>query len=303
MTNKSKRFKFVPMTIHEARQQLVFGIMHLYGDNEANTIAEMVMEKATGWPRIERIMNKHTPLSLQQEEELKQFQQRLQNNEPVQYILEEAWFAGMKFYVDKNVLIPRPETEELVECIVNDVKGETSDVKNDVFRILDIGTGTGCIPIALKKKLPGAEVWACDISDAALTIARKNADDLDALIDFVPVNFLDEKERLQLPKVQLLVSNPPYIPATEKHNMAKHVTDFEPGIALFVSDDDALVFYKALIDFAEKKLEQSGKIYVEIHEDLAAAVTTLFTSHNYSIEIKKDMQGKNRMIKAWKNID
>ena len=145
---------------------------------------------------------------------------RLQKHEPIQYIINEAWFAGMRFYVDKNVLIPRPETEELVEWVVEEYR-----MQNAELRILDVGTGSGCIAITLKNKLPGAEVWACDISDQALNIARINADALHATIDLVPLNFLDPDQRQQLPGIDVIVSNPPYVPQNERVEMKKNVVE------------------------------------------------------------------------------
>ena len=298
------------MTIHEAREQLIHSLLEIYDDREAGNISELVMEHITRWPRIEQIENKTVPLSVSQKQLLEQIIKRLQLHEPVQYILQEAWFAGLRFYVDKNVLIPRPETEELVQWVVEDVRNMMHEMSpsHDVVqhtpdivapkRILDIGTGSGCIAITLKNKLPETEIWACDISDEVLNVARMNADPLNAQIDFIPVDFLNAKLRKQLPNVDIIVSNPPYVPGKNKTGMRKNVVEYEPATALFVPDNDPLLFYEAIADFGKEKLNEQGSIYVEIHEDLGKEVRELFQSKNYhSIELKKDLQGKERMIR------
>jgi len=202
----------------------------------------------------------------------------------------------MKFYVDKNVLIPRPETEELVDWLVKDSKSELKH-----FRILDVGTGSGCIAITLKKKLPDVEMWACDISDGALTVARMNADKFETAIDFVGLDFLNAAERKQLPKFDIIISNPPYVPQKDKDPMKKNVLDFEPHLALFVADENPLIFYDAIADFSKKHLNPAGHIYLEIHEELGDGVKKIFEDEKFgSVEIRKDLQGKNRMVKVQK---
>ena len=282
------------MTIDEARKEIIKSIQHIYEQGEANNIAELLMENITKFSASERIIKRDEILPTSQQQSLRSSISRLQKHEPIQYVINEAWFANMRFYVDKNVLIPRPETEELVEWVVKDVKRQTSNVK-----LLDVGTGSGCIAIALKNKLPEAEVWACDISDEVLNVARINADALNATIDFVPLNFLDPDQRKQLRTVDFIVSNPPYVPQNDKTGMGKNVVDHEPSTALFVPDNDPLVFYKAIAEFGQEKLNKEGSIYVEIHESLGQSVTDLFLSKGYqTVDLKKDLQGKDRMIKA-----
>jgi len=282
------------MTIDEARKEIIKSIQHIYEQGEANNIAELLMENITKFSASERIIKRDEILPTSQQQSLRSSISRLQKHEPIQYVINEAWFANMRFYVDKNVLIPRPETEELVEWVVKDVKRQTSNVK-----LLDVGTGSGCIAIALKNKLPEADVWACDISDEVLNVARINADALNATIDFVPLNFLDPDQRKQLRTVDFIVSNPPYVPQNDKTGMGKNVVDHEPSTALFVPDNDPLIFYKALAEFGQEKLNKEGSIYVEIHESLGQSVTDLFLSKGYqTVDLKKDLQGKDRMIKA-----
>lgn len=286
--------KFAAMTVEGARKETLQAIVHIYDTNEAANIAEIALEYVTGLRRTERALKKYISLSQEQEQSLSQIIVRLRTHEPIQYITNVAWFGGMKFYVDKNVLIPRPETEELVDWIIKEVKIQGSSPK-----IVDIGTGSGCMAIALKSNLPHAEVWACDVSDEALTVARLNADTLQATIDFVPLNFLDKEQRKQLPHVDIIASNPPYVPRQNQEELPKNVVDFEPSVALFVPDDDPLSFYNAIADFGKEKLKKGGLVYVEIHESFGGQVKELFQSKGYSsVQLKQDMQGKDRMLKA-----
>lgn len=300
------------MTIHEAQQQLLFKLYDIYDNREAAAITNLVMENITEWKKIDRVVNKEVPLSLPKIELLKKFTGELLSHKPVQYVLHEAWFEGMKFYVDEHVLIPRPETEELVDWVAAEIKNEQSAIRNKgvsdhpkpaityyPFTILDIGTGSGCIPIALKKKLPFAEIYSCDLSEEALNIAKRNANNNNTDIQFLHLDFLNEQQRSALPAFDIIVSNPPYVPIKDKPTMMRNVTEHEPHLALFVEDDEPLVFYKAISDFAKQHLLSNGKIFVEMHEDQSANVKKLFPSGAFnSVEIKKDMQGKERMLKA-----
>jgi release factor glutamine methyltransferase len=280
------------MTISEARKNILQAIRNIYDESEALNIAAMLMEYITNQSRMELTINKNFLLSDTQLKNLNESVARLQQHEPIQYIMHECWFANMKFYVDQNVLIPRPETEELADWIVKELKNKPA------VRILDVGTGSGCIAIALKKNLPDSEIWGCDVSEEALNIARMNADTLNATIDFVTVNFLDETQQKQLPAVDVIVSNPPYVTQAEKKEMRQNVTNYEPAAALFVPDNDPLIFYKTIARFGKEKLNNDGKIFVEINENLGEQVKNLFITKGYqSAELKKDMQGKNRMIK------
>jgi release factor glutamine methyltransferase len=283
------------MTIREASHQLIDSLKKIYNASEAANIADLSMEHLTGMSRIDRIVNNEKMLSPGQDEQLREMMRRLMQHEPIQYVLNEAWFCGMKFYVDQNVLIPRPETEELVEWVLTDAVNQ-----NGNFKILDVGSGSGCIPIAIKTKLKEAEVWSCDISEPALRVAQKNAADLGASIHFIQIDFLNEGEREQLFSFDLIVSNPPYVPVIDKGKMDANVLDFEPDTALFVPDNDPLVFYSAIADFAKNHLKEKGQIFVELHEDFGNDAINLFRSQGFIAEIKKDMQGKDRMLKAVK---
>ena len=296
------------MKLREAEKYTREQLQTIYEPNESANIALLVLEDCTGYSGTEIRMNKEAELLPGQEEKIHEQIKRLLTHEPIQYILQKTWFYGLEFYVDNNVLIPRPETEELVDWIVKDVKASGLNVFQkkatdaDVttqLKILDIGTGSGCIALALKHTIPKAEVWGCDLSDEALNVARRNGSNLDIRVDFQGIDFLDEAQHKMLPTVDIIVSNPPYIPINEKEEMQPHVVAHEPHTALFVPNNDALLFYKAIAQFGKKRLYKNGAIYLEIHESLGDAVVNLFRQEGYAtVELKKDMQGKDRMVKA-----
>jgi release factor glutamine methyltransferase len=284
------------MTVQEATYYILNQLKKIYTESEASPITDWVMEKITGSIKMERMLYKNAALTPSEEIQLNDSVQRLMQYEPVQYVLNESWFCGFKFYVDKNILIPRPETEELVEWIVTNIKAAGSELK-----ILDIGTGSGCIPISLKRKLEKAEVWSCDISKEAIAVATKNAITLGTEVNFIQLDFLDQKQWKQLASFDIIVSNPPYIPEKDKAMMQPNVLQYEPGSALFVPDNDPLVFYKSIAEFGKQHLNNGGAIYFEIHEDLGETITKLMQANNYTAELKKDMQEKDRMIKSVKS--
>lgn len=296
------------MNYSEAEHWLRTELHKIYEEREAATIAGWVIEHITGLPRMERLKQNTAEITQEHASKIADTARRLLAYEPVQYVLQESHFYGLKLFVNNQVLIPRPETEELVDWILQDVaasgkevweqkKGEADATKT--MKILDVGTGSGCIALALKKNLPKAEVWGCDTSDGALTVARRNGSDLDIRVDFVGLNFLDEAQRKQLPTVDIIVSNPPYVPQGEKQNMRPNVAEYEPATALFVPDNDPLLFYKALAYFGKDRLYANGSIYCELHEDYAQQTGSLFAQLGYKqVETKKDMQGKERMLRA-----
>ena len=288
------------MTLKEAQQYLKTRLLTVYEEREAANIADWVMEKVTGQKKIDRLMHKDQPLSETSLATLNNYTDQLIQHKPVQYVLHEAWFYGMQLYVDENVLIPRPETEELVEWIIQEVKErEQQGKKQQEIQLLDIGTGSGCIPVALKKQLPGVSVNACDVSAGALSVAKRNAQQQQTAIQFSELDFLNTLQWSQLPTVDIIVSNPPYIPQSDEHTMNTNVLAYEPHLALFVPDNDALLFYRHIADFGLVHLRSNGKIFIEIHEDLGAAVCELYKAKGYSnIVLRKDMQGKDRMVMA-----
>lgn len=282
------------MTIQQVYQQLLFQLYGLYDDREAANIADWVIEHATGHRKIDRIIYNDLPVNNEQLGQINTITEKLLENTPVQYALNEAWFAGMKLYVDENVLIPRPETEELVEWIAEEVRSKKYEIRS----ILDIGTGSGCIPIALKKKIQTAKVKAIDISEGALSVAVKNAMIQAAQVYFIRLDFLDESTWKDLGKFDIIISNPPYIKRSEACTMNANVLQHEPHLALFVPDEDALLFYRKIAAFAKTHLEPNGSVFLEINEALGREVVELFIPQGYATELRKDMQGKERMVKA-----
>lgn len=220
--------------------------------------------------------------------------EKLKLNQPIQYILGETEFYGLRIKVNEDVLIPRPETEELVDWIIK-------ENKNQEISILDIGTGSGCIAIALKKNIPSSAIIAIDVSSDALNLAKENAILNNVEIDFRKVNILDKNEWKILPGIDIIVSNPPYILEKEKTLMEKNILEFEPHLALFVPDDDALLFYRNIIEFASDKLKPNGRICFEINEEMGKAISNLLSANNFkNIIVKKDLRGKDRMVKSEK---
>lgn len=281
------------MTTAEARKYLTGQLETIYDEGESTSIAELVLDNLTGKGNSERASGKQTFLTSEQNIKLESILNLLLKHEPVQYVLNESWFGGLKFYVDKNVLIPRPETEELVEWIITNCKFPVDELK-----ILDIGTGSGCIPISLKRRLKKAEVWSCDVSAEALAVAKQNAATLGTEVNFILFDFLNVQQRDQLPSFDIIVSNPPYVPEKDKDTMKPNVLQYEPAPALFVPDNDPLVFYKAIAEFGKEHLNTGGSIYCEIHEATGEEVVRLFNSYGFTTELKKDMQQKDRMVKS-----
>jgi len=224
----------------------------------------------------------------------------LKKNIPIQYILGETEFYGLPFKVNKNVLIPRPETEELVDWIL-----KTESNKRDIqLNILDIGTGSGCIAISIAKQLSKANVYALDISEEALVIAKLNAEINDVDIQFVQGNILNSQtwnNEIKSTAFDIIVSNPPYVRKLEQGQMRENVLNYEPHLALFVNNEDPLQFYKAIAEYALKNLKMNGVLYFEINEYLGNQMLQLLEKYNFnSIELKQDLFGKDRMIKAIK---
>jgi release factor glutamine methyltransferase len=299
------------MTLSEAQLTTRSALLSYYDTREAAQICDWVLEHVSGKKRIDRLIEKEALLTADQELRLAQVLAELRSHRPIQYVLGEAWFAGMPFFVNEAVLIPRPETEELVEWIGEEVLNANQRILNrrtdeqgtdeQEYRtkhILEIGTGSGCIPISLAKKLPHCSVSAIDVSEAALAVARRNTANLEANVQFLQSDFLDELQWPHLPVVDIIVSNPPYIKVAEQGTMARHVLDFEPSLALFVPDDDALLFYRKIAAFGKTHLRAEGAVFVEINEALGKETVNLFEQQGYTVTLRKDLQGKDRMIKA-----
>ncbi len=286
------------MTIPQAQQEALVQLKLLYDDREVANIADWVMEHITGKKRIDRLMDKQAVLAEGQLSQLQFILAELATHKPIQYVLGEAWFAGMKFYVNEAVLIPRPETEELISWTAAEIQNSSLRWWDKIQNLIDIGTGSGCIPISLKKKLPQLSVTAIDVSGDALQVARQNAESLNADINFLQLDFLNEANWDHLPVFDIIVSNPPYIKQSEEQSMFANVLAFEPSLALFVPDEDALLFYRKIAAFGKTHLAKEGTIFLEINEALGEEVRALFELNGYTTELRKDMQEKDRMVKA-----
>ncbi len=267
-----------------------FFLKELASFEEAKLFFEICCDSWLGMAKTDLLIDKDKALS--ESEILKFFYgiKSLKNNEPVQYVVGETWFYDLRIGVKEGALIPRPETEELVDWIINSEK--------EAKFILDIGTGSGCIPLALKNNLIKAKVSACDISGSAIEIAKENSKDLNLEVDFFKLDILNDSTWKE-DKLDVIVSNPPYIPVQEKIRMNENVLDFEPDLALFVPDDQPLLFYIKIAEFAVLHLKPKGSLYFEIHEDFSSETIQMLKGKGFvDIEIKRDLQGKDRMVRA-----
>ncbi|MFM7234642.1 MAG: peptide chain release factor N(5)-glutamine methyltransferase [Flavobacteriales bacterium] len=277
--------------VQTLRAYLLNALQAGYDEREALHVTHRLFEAFNGWSRTDVVMRASERLG---ESELLKYHfalKRLVKGEPLQYVLGSTRFMDMQLEVNSHVLIPRPETEELVRLIVD---------RNTLTEphILDIGTGSGCIALGLKKYIPQAKVTALDVSEGALQVALANANSNNLSIEFLQLNILNE---IPQGKFNIIVSNPPYIHPSEADYMSTRVTDHEPSIALFTPDDDPLIFYRRLMELTAHVLVDKGCAYCEIHESKAGELVGLAEHYPiHSVEIHNDMQGKNRII-TWKN--
>lgn len=271
------------MTLVELKQLFLDKLQLLYDKEEASHIFMIYVEDKLNLDLSSRDEIELTTEILSDLEQLKKGQ-------PIQHITGKSFFYNDFFFVNEHTLIPRPETEELVELIRNDY------AQNQDISMIDLGTGTGCIPISLAKLFPNANVSALDISENALKIAQSNAENLKVNINFYHNNLLED---IQLNhKFDVIISNPPYIRNLEKKEMHQNVLNFEPHLALFVENDDALIFYERVIDFAKNHLKENGKIYCEINQYLGKETKQLFQKFYQNVIIHKDISGNDRMLSA-----
>lgn len=282
------------LTYSQAFYDLKNKLQPLYDGREAEAMAHEILHYITHLTKTERLISKDTSFTDTQKQQFDNAVKELLTGKPLQYVTGSAWFMGREFMVNGSVLIPRPETEELVNWILSDYNSCSYSPN-----VLDVGTGSGCIPISLKLNLTQSKVTTCDVSKEALKLAAENAKRLNADIRLAHLDFLDGAQRNKLEMYDVIVSNPPYIPFSEKERMHINVTAYEPGIALFVSDDDALVFYRAIAMFGREHLSSKGNIYCELDAAHAFDCQALFKESGYTeVEIKKDMHGNWRMLKA-----
>ena len=276
-------------------QELWRRLAQVYDEGEAKAIARLVYEVRFNLTLSDLFIGKDTQLSANDQAELAEITQRLEQQEPVQYVLGQADFCGRTFLVNQHVLIPRPETEELCRWIISEFRDESLEFRD--CSILDIGTGSGCIAITLAADLPTAEVTVWDISGEALQVARENAKSLHFNVIFELADALNTP--LDHERWDVIVSNPPYICNKERARIEANVLDHEPHTALFVPDDSPLLFYSAIAQYGLTALKTGGRLYFEINPLYAQELAELLSMMSYhDIEIKNDTYGKQRMIRA-----
>jgi release factor glutamine methyltransferase len=267
----------------------------IYPKEEVDSFFYMLIMHFLGLERFVLALQPMLTLSKEEEQPLFEALSGLKLQKPVQYIIGKAHFMGMDFTVNEAVLIPRPETEDLLRLILSDLN--TTPPQSNPLQVLDIGTGTGCIAIVLAKMLPAAAVCAIDISENALEVARQNAEINQVSIEFQQADILRQPELAR--KFDLIVSNPPYVRESEKQFMGSNVKDYEPGTALFVTNENPLVFYGAIVDFSKHHLHHGGFLYLEINQYLALETKALLDDRNFTdIELRKDIFGNDRLLKA-----
>lgn len=282
-------------TTKSLEDRYIHELASLYDADEAKYLFKMVLEDGLSWPKSRYLGDRHRTLSKKDSDTALQLLEQLKTGQPIQYILGRAWFLGMRLTVGPAVLIPRPETEELVDLIHKDFSHREKPI-----HIIDIGTGSGCIALGLKKRIPQAAVFALDVSPEALGIARSNAEELQLPISFIEADILEWDSFFdpQL-KFDIIVSNPPYITGNEQSAMHANVLAHEPHLALFVDNDAPLLFYDHISSFALAHLKPGGRLYFEINAQFGEETATLLVKKGFQhVQIHQDMQGKDRMVVA-----
>ncbi len=307
------------MTWIDLYKKMKEGLYSIYSNEESIAITNKYFDEKWGVDRFSETtkqvnVNKEDTITIEKDIAL------LQAYKPLQYIIGKAYFYKYWFTVNEHVLIPRPETEELVEIVVNTIHNSLHEIQNsknyeenlalkkklkindDVhgtsnhIHLLDIGTGSGCIPICIKKSIANVECVGVDISNNALNIATLNAKNLDVAVSFNQLDFLDENNWSNLGIYDVIISNPPYIPLDEKEKMNNNVTEWEPHLALFVPKNEPLLFYKKIAAFSKTHLTKNGKLFVEIHQDYAKETLQCFEHYFTNCKLQKDISGNDRMI-------
>lgn len=268
-------------------------LKEIYIENELDSLFFIALEYVTSISKIEYILQKEEEISEEKLIELKFILEELTKNKPIQYITKNAYFYGLNFYVNEKVLIPRQETNELVDWVLMSV------THSKPIKILDIGTGSGCIAITLKKNLPLSEVFAIDISNEAIQVAQKNANDNEVEINFLQKNILEINDLKS--NFDIIISNPPYVRELEKLEMAPNVLDNEPHLALFVPDNNPLLFYEKITEIALKNLTEDGMLFFEINQYLSEETKKMIENKGFkNVTLRKDLQENYRMILAKK---
>lgn len=267
-------------------------LLSLYDEQEIDSFFYIILKKLHGLKRIDLALNPETVMDGNHLKQWKSIISDLKIQKPIQYILGETEFYGLLFLVNENTLIPRPETEELVDLIL--LNNQINELPNPL-KILDIGTGSGCIAISLAANIPNAEVFAIDVSEKALATAKKNAKVNKVKVNFLLKNILETEDLEQ--QFDIIVSNPPYVRNLEKAEIKPNVLEYEPHLALFVEDTDALLFYRKIAQLAKKNLNPNGKLYFEINQYLGKETVQLLEDLGFSnVEMGRDIYGNDRMI-------
>ena len=297
-------------SVRDCRRYYASQLESIYGSNEANALIMILLEHYFNIDRVKIALEPDLRLSESELLTLHFAVKELLKNRPIQYIIGETEFCGMRFFVNENVLIPRPETQEMVEMIANFARRDNAcvirtgcDVKTDSRpSILDIGTGSGCIAISLAKLIPNSNVTAVDVSEKALEVAKKNAEANGVNVHFVHDDILNPHVKTYgraSQQFDIIVSNPPYVCESEKSEMRANVLDYEPSTALFVSDNDPLVFYRKILGFAQKALKPDGEVWFEINEKFGIEMKNLCHEMGFkNAEIIRDFRGKERVVRA-----
>ena len=284
------------MLLKQYKHHFFDSLQGIQEEQEIESFFFILTEYLHNLKRVDVTLNPNFELTEADVEKWNAILAELQQEKPIQYITGEAWFYGLQFEVNENTLIPRPETEELVEWIIESQKLK---IQSQKLEILDIGTGTGCIPISLKSNLPQANVSAIDVSEKALEVAKRNAASNKVEINFIQTNILEVADLNQ--NFDIIVSNPPYVRNLEKQEIKKNVLDYEPHLALFVEDTDALLFYRKIAQLAQKNLSPNGLLFFEINQYLGKETVELLENLGFkNIELRKDFVGNERMIKCEK---
>ncbi len=287
------------MTLKTLKSHFINSLLDCYPDTEITSFFYLLTQSILEMRKIDVSLNHNIEISKINIASFQNSIDRLKNYEPIQYIIGEIEFYSLPFKVNDSVLIPRPETEELVDWVISNMKAQ--NLKSKSQNILDIGTGSGCIAISLAKNLPSMKVFALDVSKEALNLAQLNAEQNNVKVEYFEGDILNLNSEFNNLKFDLIVSNPPYIRALEKEQMQHNVLDFEPHLALFVEDEDPLLFYRKISQLANKTLRPNGQLFFEINEYLGKEMVNLLKDEGFiEIELKSDIFGKERMIKGVK---